>query len=239
MPARAGSARPRATTFSSPSRADARGPRRGSRSALPGRRAAVGARRRADRLEGHLRRRRHADHRRLDAVRRRTRETGDLPVVANATAAGMVTLGKLNMTELAYSGLGLNPHFGTPVNPNDRKTLRSPGGSSSGQRRCGRRDGWCPAPSAPTPAARCAFRRPSTALSATRRARAASTRPASSRWLAATTRSGRWRARSRTASCSTCALRGAVTTPVRRAELSSLDRARAAQRGARRCSTRR
>ena len=36
------------------------------------------------------------------------------------------------MTELAYSGLGLNPHFGTPLNPNDRATPRSPGGSSSG-----------------------------------------------------------------------------------------------------------
>lgn len=56
----------------------------------------------------------------------------DHPAVANATAAGMISVGKLNMSELAYSGLGLNPHYGTPVNPNDRKTLRSPGGSSSG-----------------------------------------------------------------------------------------------------------
>ncbi len=56
----------------------------------------------------------------------------DLPCVANAAAAGLVSVGKLNMTELAYSGLGLNPHFGTPLNPNDRKTPRSPGGSSSG-----------------------------------------------------------------------------------------------------------
>ena len=44
----------------------------------------------------------------------------------------MVSIGKLNMTELAYSGLGLNPHYGTPLNPNDRATPRSPGGSSSG-----------------------------------------------------------------------------------------------------------
>ena len=56
----------------------------------------------------------------------------DAPCVAYATAAGMVSAGKLNMTELAYSGLGLNPHFGTALNPNDRKTPRSPGGSSSG-----------------------------------------------------------------------------------------------------------
>ena len=59
-------------------------------------------------------------------------KTADLACVANAAAAGMVSVGKVNLSELAYSGLGLNPHFGTPVNPNDRKTLRSPGGSSSG-----------------------------------------------------------------------------------------------------------
>lgn len=62
----------------------------------------------------------------------RAAKGADLPCVANAAAAGMVSVGKLNLSELAYSGLGLNPHYGTPVNPNDRKTLRSPGGSSSG-----------------------------------------------------------------------------------------------------------
>ena len=56
----------------------------------------------------------------------------DAPAVARTRAAGMVSLGKLNLTEFAYSGLGLNPHFGTPVNPNDRRVHRSPGGSSSG-----------------------------------------------------------------------------------------------------------
>jgi aspartyl-tRNA(Asn)/glutamyl-tRNA(Gln) amidotransferase subunit A len=56
----------------------------------------------------------------------------DMPCVASVAAAGMVTVGKLNMTEFAYSGLGLNPHFGTALNPNDRATPRSPGGSSSG-----------------------------------------------------------------------------------------------------------
>ncbi|MBN9070363.1 MAG: hypothetical protein J0H34_01950 [Rhizobiales bacterium] len=59
-------------------------------------------------------------------------KSADLRCVANAAAAGAVAMGKLNMTELAYSGLGLNPHFGTAVNPVDRKTLRAPGGSSSG-----------------------------------------------------------------------------------------------------------
>ena len=56
----------------------------------------------------------------------------DSPCVAHTAAAGMVALGKVNLTEFAFSGLGLNPHFGTPTNPHDRKTPRVPGGSSSG-----------------------------------------------------------------------------------------------------------
>ena len=59
-------------------------------------------------------------------------ETEDAPIVANAAAAGMICLGKVNLTEFAYSGLGLNPHFGTPLNPNDPLTPHAPGGSSSG-----------------------------------------------------------------------------------------------------------
>jgi len=47
-------------------------------------------------------------------------------------AAGAVVLGRTNMTEFAYSGLGINPHYGTPKNPWDRATGRIPGGSSSG-----------------------------------------------------------------------------------------------------------
>ena len=58
--------------------------------------------------------------------------TKDAYVVQKATQAGMVNLGKLNLTEFAYSGLGLNPHFGTPHNPNSQQAPRSPGGSSSG-----------------------------------------------------------------------------------------------------------
>ena len=45
---------------------------------------------------------------------------------------GMVCLGKTNLTEFAYSGLGLNPHFGTPRNPHSPGADRIPGGSSSG-----------------------------------------------------------------------------------------------------------
>jgi aspartyl-tRNA(Asn)/glutamyl-tRNA(Gln) amidotransferase subunit A len=44
----------------------------------------------------------------------------------------MVSLGKTNLSELAYSGLGLNPHFGTPVNARFDAAPRAPGGSSSG-----------------------------------------------------------------------------------------------------------
>ena len=54
----------------------------------------------------------------------------DAPVAARLDAAGTVFLGRTNMTELAYSGLGLNPHYGTPGAAPDRE--RVPGGSSSG-----------------------------------------------------------------------------------------------------------
>jgi len=58
--------------------------------------------------------------------------TTDSEVVARLKAAGMVIVGTSNMTEFAYSGLGLNPHYGTPKNPYDREVGRIPGGSSSG-----------------------------------------------------------------------------------------------------------
>jgi len=57
---------------------------------------------------------------------------GDAALVTAAMRAGMVTVGAVNMTEFAYSGIGLNPHYGTPRNPRDPKVARSPGGSSSG-----------------------------------------------------------------------------------------------------------
>ena len=56
----------------------------------------------------------------------------DAPVVARLRAAGFVIIGRANMTEFAYSGLGLNPHYGTPLSPWDRAGKRVPGGSSSG-----------------------------------------------------------------------------------------------------------
>ena len=58
--------------------------------------------------------------------------TQDASCVARLRAAGFVLIGRTNMTEFAFSGLGLNPHYGTPLNPWDRAEGRIPGGSSSG-----------------------------------------------------------------------------------------------------------
>lgn len=66
----------------------------------------------------------------------------DAEAVRRLRAAGAVIVGKTNMTELAFSGLGLNPHYGTPGNPADR--ARIPGGSSSGAA-VALADGFCEA----------------------------------------------------------------------------------------------
>jgi aspartyl-tRNA(Asn)/glutamyl-tRNA(Gln) amidotransferase subunit A len=56
----------------------------------------------------------------------------DAPVIERLRRAGAILLGRTNMTEFAFSGLGLNPHFGTPLNPHARASRLIPGGSSSG-----------------------------------------------------------------------------------------------------------
>lgn len=57
----------------------------------------------------------------------------DAECLTRATAGGMVCIGKTNLPDLAYSGLGANPYTGTPVNPHSRQgDERVPGGSSSG-----------------------------------------------------------------------------------------------------------
>ncbi len=53
-------------------------------------------------------------------------------LVRRMLAAGFVPMGRTNMTEFAFSGLGINPHHGTPASPWDRANRRIPGGSSSG-----------------------------------------------------------------------------------------------------------
>jgi len=59
----------------------------------------------------------------------------DCPAVARLRRAGAALLGHCNMSEFAFSGVGINPHYGTPINPATLKldpTPRIPGGSTSG-----------------------------------------------------------------------------------------------------------
>jgi aspartyl-tRNA(Asn)/glutamyl-tRNA(Gln) amidotransferase subunit A len=56
----------------------------------------------------------------------------DAGAVARLRAAGAILVGRTNMVEFAFGGVGLNPHYGTPRNPWDRAAARVPGGSSSG-----------------------------------------------------------------------------------------------------------
>src|SRR3954451_14004719 len=56
----------------------------------------------------------------------------DAPVVARVRRAGFIVIGRTNMTEFAYSGIGINPHYGTPKSAWNRSVGHVPGGSSSG-----------------------------------------------------------------------------------------------------------
>ncbi|HTJ90051.1 MAG TPA: amidase [Acidocella sp.] len=56
----------------------------------------------------------------------------DAPSMARLRQAGFVLIGRTNMSEFAFSGLGVNPHYGTPLSVWDRESGRVPGGSSSG-----------------------------------------------------------------------------------------------------------
>ena len=58
--------------------------------------------------------------------------TRDAAAVQRLRSAGAAVIGKTNMSEFAFSGVGINPHYGTPVNPCDTVVARVPGGSSSG-----------------------------------------------------------------------------------------------------------
>ena len=59
-------------------------------------------------------------------------EAADADVVSPLRAAGLLFFGRTNMSEFAFSGIGKNPHYGTPLSIWDRSTQRLPGGSSSG-----------------------------------------------------------------------------------------------------------
>jgi aspartyl-tRNA(Asn)/glutamyl-tRNA(Gln) amidotransferase subunit A len=56
----------------------------------------------------------------------------DAPVVARLRQAGLIVIGRTNMTEFAFSGIGINPHYGTPKGAWKRSEGHIPGGSSSG-----------------------------------------------------------------------------------------------------------
>lgn len=56
----------------------------------------------------------------------------DAVAVTRLKQAGFVVMGRTNMTEFAFSGVGINPHYGTPKNSWQRDRGRVPGGSSSG-----------------------------------------------------------------------------------------------------------
>ncbi len=58
--------------------------------------------------------------------------TRDSTVVERVKNSGAIIIGRTNLTEFAYSGLGINPHYGTPKNAFDRAAGRIPGGSTSG-----------------------------------------------------------------------------------------------------------
>ena len=68
--------------------------------------------------------------------------TQDATAVARLRAAGAIFIGRTNMVEFAFGGVGLNPHYGTPRNPWDRVAARVPGGSSSGAA-VAQADGMC------------------------------------------------------------------------------------------------
>lgn len=65
-----------------------------------------------------------------ELLRRGPAQSTDSALVRRLGDLGMVSLGKTNLSEFAFSGLGVNERFGTPVNP--REPARVPGGSSSG-----------------------------------------------------------------------------------------------------------
>jgi len=66
----------------------------------------------------------------------------DATAVARLRAAGAVFIGRTNMVEFAFGGVGTNAHYGTPKNPWDRAAGRVPGGSSSGAA-VAQADGMC------------------------------------------------------------------------------------------------
>ena len=149
-------------------------------------------RRHPDRAEGPVRHRRRTDTGRLArAGRRAAGHSATRPSSQRMLAAGFIPVGRTNMTEFAFSGLGINPHYGTPRSPWDRAARRIPGGSSSGTA-VAVADGMAAPGSAPTPAAHAASPQRSAASSATSRRRGVCRSPACCRWRRVWIRSDHW-----------------------------------------------
>jgi hypothetical protein len=106
------------------------------------------------------------------ALMHRPAATADATAVARLRQAGLILIGRTNMTEFAFSGLGLNPHYGTPLNPWNRPARHIPGGSSSGAA-VSVPTPWLMPPSAPIPAAHAEFQPHSPAWSVSNPRRAA------------------------------------------------------------------
>ena len=101
------------------------------------------------------------------AVWRDRRATRTATLAQKLISAGMIVIGKTHTVEFAFGGWGTNQHLGTPWNPWDAKTHRTPGGSSSGSGWRSPR-AWSPARWARIPAVRCACRLPGAASPASR-----------------------------------------------------------------------
>ena len=119
----------------------------------------------------------------------------DAATVARLRKAGFVVIGRTNMTEFAYSGIGINPHYGTPKGAWNRAEGHVPGGSSSGAA-VSVLDGMAHGALGTDTGGSCRFRPPSTASSATSRRSAACRWTAPCRCPSRSTASGRWRGRS-------------------------------------------
>ena len=83
----------------------------------------------------------------------------DAFAVARLKAAGLIIIGRTNMSEFAYTGIGLNPHYGTPANPFERALKRIPGARLRGRRYLSL-TGWRRRGSVPIQVARAGFLRP-------------------------------------------------------------------------------
>ena len=116
----------------------------------------------------------------------------DAETVAFMRRAGFIVVGKNNMSEFAYSGLGVNAHFPAPRSPYQREVGRVPGGSTSGGGSRSR-TAWRPSRSAPTRAVHAGSPPPSAALSASSRRLRACRSAACSRSPKRSIRSARWR----------------------------------------------